>query len=706
MTEPSPFSATLEPLFDAYPDADRDAVASAVDQVDRVGGRAVESAQAVVATLLDLRLDPDTIVAALLTTAARESTLDLAQVARDFSAPVVGMVEVAHRLSTTRWRTVDETSAEGLRKLFLSLASDMRGLLIVLALSLDSLRTVTTQSNEERQAVAQEARDVYAPLAARLGIWQMKWELEDRALEVLQPDVYTDIRTALADSRDDREAFIAEVVDEIRSLLASEHVTADVYGRPKHIYSIYRKMQRKQVGFEEIYDVNAIRLILDNVRDCYAALGLVHGRWSPVPGEFDDYIAKPKDNYYRSLHTAVIGPRGRPFEVQFRTREMHEFAEYGVAAHWRYKQGSAKNQGRARQNTYDEKVNWLRQLLEWQRHLKDPQEFVDSLKTDVFQDQVHVFTRDGDVVELPLGSTPIDFAYRIHTEVGHRCRGARVNEQIVALDYQLRTGDRVEVLTAKHGAPSRDWLNTHQGYVRTASARQKIRQWFRRQGRQTAIENGREIIERELKRLRRQDGVADVARLFDQREEDLLAAVGFGDLSSEAITARLLDDANEPSEPVVSRAPRPRSTEGVRLAGADVLSHPARCCHPVPGDDVVGFITRGRGLTIHRRTCPNIVHMDDDNRVVEVTWGVSARSTYPVTLRIVALDRPGIVRDVADVISSDGVNISEINVVTDPREKTATVRVVLDVRGHAQLSRITSRLRALAHVTSAKRIPG
>jgi RelA/SpoT family (p)ppGpp synthetase len=666
--------------------------------------RAIEAAE----LLAELQLDPPAVAAALLLDPLVDAAV--AQrgrdaIAADVSREVLTLCDGVRRLQGIRWDHLEDEAAESLRKMFLAMASDVRVVLIALVERVQDMRGLDDQRDEARQRMARETMEIYAPLANRLGIWQLKWELEDLAFRQIDPALYREIKRLLAEKRVARTEAIDSVLGGLRRMLEDAGIEGEVSGRPKHIYSIYKKMQRKGVSFEQIYDVSAVRIIVEEVADCYAALGLVHGTWTPISGEFDDYIAKPKENFYRSLHTAVVGPDGRPLEIQIRTREMHEFNEFGVAAHWRYKE--AKRADRR----FDDKIDWLRQLMQWQKDVTDPRDLAEELKSDVFGDQVFVFTPTGDVIDLPRGSTPLDFAYRVHTQVGHRCRGAKVQGQIVPLDTPLRTGDRVEILTSKTGRPSRDWLNP--AMVRTQSARQKIRQWFRAQERDQAIAQGRDAVERELERLGL-DGkkVDDVALLYPRYEhlDDFLAAVGFGDISGQSVASRVLE-LETPSKPVLpSQAPaptRPREARGVSMAGVDdVLSQPARCCNPVPGDEVVGFITRGRGLMIHRADCPNVRSHPEPDRLMPLHWGASSTTTYPVAIRVLAHDRPGLLRDIADLVSAEGVNMSKSAAGGADRDGIAVFDATLQIRQNDQLVRILNKLERLPDVLSARRVTG
>jgi GTP pyrophosphokinase len=668
---------------------------------------------AVARQLAELHLDEPALIAAVVRPAAEARVLEIAEIGEAFGPDVSRLVEGTARLEHVRWDRLEQEATENLRKMFLAIASDIRVVLIALAERVEVMRAVDERPPAERLGLARETMEVYAPLANRLGIWQMKWELEDLAFRQLEPDTYRQVKALLAEKRTARTSAIAEVIELLRRKVVESGIQAKVSGRPKHIYSIYKKMERKKLGYEQIYDVSAVRVIVDRVEDCYAVLGLVHGTWTPIAGEFDDYIAKPKGNDYRSLHTAVVGPDGKPLEVQIRTVEMHEFNEYGVAAHWRYKEAGSRADRR-----FDAKINWLRQLMQWQREVTEVPgtvgELAEPLRADLFHDQVYVFTPTGEVVDLAKGATPVDFAYRIHTEVGHRCRGAKVNGVIVPLDHVLATGDRVEIITQKNGKPSRDWLNPHLGYVQTASARTKIRQYFRQQERGTAIAQGREIVERELDRLRLDRASVDaVAALYSKYEgtDDFLAAVGFGDIVAQSITSRLLEIERAQSEPVASAVPATepagKGAARVSIAGVDdVMSHPARCCNPVPGDEVVGFITRGRGLAIHRTDCTNVRLDVEPDRWMPLEWGARHGQTYPVSLRIVADDRAGLLRDIADVVATEGVNLAATTAVKNVKDQSSIITVTLEIRASEQVVRIMSRIDRIRGIRSARRVSG
>ncbi len=671
---------------------------------------------AVAGILAELGMDAETLAAALLHDVVEDTGFTLEDIRREFGDQVAALVDgvtklhIVDNLPRTSDKR-DREKAESLRKMFLAMINDVRVVLIKLADRLHNMRTLGAMPPDRQRAIAQETLEIFAPLANRLGIWQLKWELEDLSFRYLNPEKYREIASKLQRKRSEREKYVQQVVKILKEELAKAGIEAEVYGRPKHIYSIWRKMQRKGVDVDQIYDVLAVRVLVRTVPECYQALGIVHQLWTPIPHEFDDYIARPKDNMYQSLHTAVVGPQGTPLEVQIRTYEMHRQAEFGIAAHWRYKEPGVK-----RDISFENKIAWLRQLIEWRQELTDATEFVDSLKTDVFQDRVYVFTPKGDIIDLPAGATPIDFAYHIHTEIGHRCRGARVNGRIVPLNYQLQSGEQVEIITAKHGGPSRDWLNPHLGYVKTARARNKIRQWFRKQAREKAIQEGRNLLERELKRLGMDnESYERIAKLMGQEKvEDLLAAIGYGDLNTQQIANRLLQEEQaqrqqEELEKLFTQSAAPPTTqptavEDITVDGTSgLLITPARCCNPVPGDRIVGYITRGRGITIHRTDCPNVLKNLDQDRIIEVTWGKRKRSVYPVRIRILAFDRPGLLRDISTVVSDEGVNITDSYTRTNQEKHTAEILATLEITDAEQLSRILNRLERLPNVIEACR---
>ncbi len=697
--------------------ADRDLIRRAYElaamahegQTRASGEPYIQHSLAVAKILADLNLDPAVIAAGLLHDVVEDTGFTIEDIQREFGEEIARLVDGVTKLqqidqlSQMDQRPLSDLNSESLRKIFLAMVDDVRVVLIKLADRLHNMRTLGALPEERRQRIARETLDVFAPLANRLGIWQMKWELEDLGFRHLDPVRYKEIARLIADRRAEREAHIEHIVTTLKGKLAEAGIQAEVSGRPKHIYSIYKKMARKGVTFEQIYDVRAVRVIVADIPTCYQVLGIVHGLWRPIPGEFDDYIATPKDNMYRSLHTAVVADDGKTLEVQIRTYEMHQTAEYGIAAHWRYKEGGKRDL------EYENKIAWLRSLLDWRQDVADAGDFVESLKTDVFQDRVYVFTPKGDIIDLPAGATPIDFAYHVHTEVGDRCRGAKVNGRLVNLDYQLKTGDQVEIITAKRGGPSRDWLNPHLGYVKTQRARSKIRQWFKRQDRDKNIAQGRDFLERELKRLG-VDGLAHerISKLFGyDKLDDFLAAVGTGDINSQQIAGQIVNleleqraaEATVPAE--VPAPPPPLTVEGIEVHGTGgLLTHIARCCNPLPGDQIIGYITRGRGVTIHRRDCPNVLLSQERERLIEVAWGPS-QQTYPVQVRIVAYDRGGLLHEISGIVAGEGINMSQVNITTS--RNIATFYTTMEITGIAQLSRVLAKIERVPNVIEARR---
>jgi GTP pyrophosphokinase len=670
----------------------------------------IEHCLHVAGLLADWGLDASTLAAGLLHDVVEDSVISVEDLQIDFGNEIASMVDGVTKLSQfdelsgRANRELLNGEAESLRKMILAGVDDVRIVIIKLADRLHNMRTLASLSEERRQRIARETLEIFAPLANRLGMWQVKWELEDLGFRWLDAEVYRDISRRIGKRRVVREQHIARIVRTLKQHLKAAEIQAEVTGRPKHIYSIHRKMVRKGLPFEEIYDIRGVRVIVNTVAECYGALGVVHNLWRPVPGEFDDFIAMPKDNMYQSLHTTVVADDGASLDVQIRTYEMHRIAELGIAAHWRYKEGSKQDEG------FDAKVAWLRSLMDWRQEVDDAREFVKSLKEDVFEDRVLVFTPKGDIRDLPAGATPIDFAYTIHTEVGNRCRGAKVNGRLVALDYRLQNGDQVEIITSKRGGPSRDWLNPTLGYIKTARARQKIRQWFRRQSREENITRGREILEKELRRLGlAQSRFEKIAQLFDyDNVDDFLAVIGYGDIHTQQLVTRVVQ-IREPEEkedlqlPVT--APRPVSTDGVAVQGVgNLLARTAGCCNPLPGDDILGYVTRGQGVTIHRRDCKNLLYLveRDSDRLIEVTWGLEEQ-TYPVVVIIRAYDRGGLLRDIAGLVADEGCSMSAVNITTHKREHMATITATLEISSVVQLSRILSRIERLPNVVDAHR---
>ena len=659
---------------------------------------------AVARTLAEMGLDPEAIQAALLHDIPEDTEYALSDIEERFGAEVASLVDGVTKMGKFgSSRTHEEQQAENIRKMLLAMAEDIRVVLIKLADRLHNMRTIGALPVEKQQRIARQTAEIYGPLAERLGIWQIKWELEDLAFKVLEPADYKRLAEQLETRRREREAYVKRAMGVLREALGKASIKAELSGRPKHISSIWKKMQRKSANLSEIYDVHAIRVLVDEVPDCYAALGVVHSLWRPIPNQFDDYIAVPKANGYQSLHTAVIALGGKPLEVQIRTHAMHRVSEMGIAAHWRYKEGGKFDRD------YDAKLAWVRQLMDWQRDVVDATEFVEGLKIDLFQDQVFVFTPRGDVKDLPAGSTPLDFAYRIHTDVGHSCIGAKVNNRLVPLDYKLNNGDIVEIVTTKAArGPSRDWLKI----VQTGHAKEKIRQWFKRQEREENIVHGREALERELRRLARTsleklgpEKVTEMAEMYKYGSvEDFFAAIGYGAVSAQQVVTRMdvVDDANEQVLPQVAPT-LPTRTEGVRVKGVgDLMIRFARCCHPIPGDPIVGYITRGRGVTVHLPTCSTVVNEKEVGRLIEVEWEGSVQQTYPIAIRVEGYDRTGLLSEITNVVAENKVNIIAANVRVHP-DHTATIQATLQVSSVAQLARVLSRIEQLKDVHTVQR---
>jgi guanosine-3',5'-bis(diphosphate) 3'-pyrophosphohydrolase len=739
---PVPIEKLIDQLPENYNLADRELINRAyrvAEEAHRGQKRAsgepyINHCLAVAQILAELRVPPEVVAAGLLHDTVEDTSITLDDLRRDFSDTIANLVDGVTKLtnlprvSQSEQRPIpskqvankrsnlpvpdneeeDSTPpavlgrkadlvSETLRKTFLAMGDDVRVVLIKLADRLHNMRTLGHMPDEKRRRIAKQTLDIFAPLANRLGIWQIKWELEDLAFRYVNPEKYKEIAEQLAGRRLDREAQIATIETRLSTMLNQAGIQVEVSGRPKHIYSIYKKMEEKGKSFEMVRDVRAVRLIVPDIPACYATLGLIHTQWRPIPGEFDDYIAAPKDNFYQSLHTAVIYDDGKPLEVQIRTHEMHQNAELGIAAHWRYKENTPRD------SLFEQRINWLRKLMEWRQDVDDAQEFVESMKTDVFQDRVYVFTPRGDIIDLPAGSTPIDFAYHIHTDIGHRCRGAKVAGKLVPLDYELKTGDQIEILTAKRGGPSRDWLNPNLGLVKTQRGRGKIRTWFKKQDYQQNLSQGRELLERELGRL----GIPEInfdklARELEFRSpEELFVSLGTGDLAVNRIVKHLSETEENADILTITSPSEATPTDAVNVVGLKgILTSMARCCNPTPGDQIIGYITRGRGATIHRQDCPNILRMKDRERLVRVSWGEEVR-TYPVPVRIKAYDRQGLMGDISNLLNNEGVNI--INADVKVSRSLADMKLIVEVKDIAQLSRILNRIENLPNVMEAQR---
>ncbi|MQF91734.1 MAG: bifunctional (p)ppGpp synthetase/guanosine-3',5'-bis(diphosphate) 3'-pyrophosphohydrolase [SAR202 cluster bacterium] len=656
--------------------------------------------------LADLHLDTHTIVAALLHDVVEDCGVSLEEITLRFGPEVSKLVDGVTKLTRMDDKLqppaedvaglmddAESLHAESLRKMLVSMAEDIRVVLIKLADRLHNMNTLDALPPEKRKRIAQETLDIYSPLAHRLGIWEIKWRLDDLAFRHLNEEKYREISKILASKRTEREDYIEKVSSTLRDELAKYDITAEVIGRPKGIYSTYLKMEKyqeqgKQLG--DIYDLFALRVLVNETADCYKTLGVVHQLWHPIPGQFDDYIGNPKENMYQALHTTVICDGGTPLEVQIKTFELHQIAEYGVAAHWAYKEGNSGDQ------RFEEKMTWLRQLIDWQREVSGTAEFIESVKQDIFHDQVFVYTPKGRIVELTSGSTPVDFAYKIHTALGHHCIGAKVNGKLVALDTTLENGDTVEVINSKSDrGPSLDWLNPNRGFVRSAGARQSVRQWFRKQERSTNIEHGKEVLRRELRRLNQKINDETILGLFKvDTMDDLMADLGSGNIAESLLSHRLAQIGHETEEPLAKRRndlPLTSLNSGITVLGVgDLLVHIGRCCNPIPGDPIIGFITRIRGVTVHKQDCPSVRHEDEPERLVNVQWG-KEQQLYPVRIIMKAYDRVGLLRDVTALVSNEGVNIASV-VTGDYSNGTVTLSLTCHTTGLDQLNKLFSKL--------------
>lgn len=653
--------------------------------------------------LISLEPDLETLLAAILYFPAQAGVLSLEKIRLATDEEVMHLVSGIMQITqhSLQAKGPDPTAQhDNLRRMLLALVEDVRVVLIKLAERIAVLRFAAILSEPERRALALETRDIYAPLANRLGIGQIKWELEDLAFRYLEPEAYKNIAQLLHEKRLDREDYIQQVVDQIQEALTKENIEAEVVGRAKHIYSIWRKMQRKHIDFNDIYDVRAVRILVSDVRDCYAVLGTIHALWQHISREFDDYIATPKENGYRSLHTAVIGPQGKTLEIQIRTFQMHQEAELGVAAHWLYKES-----GRLDPH-YQKKLNAVRQILEWSQETQVG-EANETLLQEILEDRVYLFTPKGEAVDLPLGSTPLDFAYYIHTELGHRCRGAKVNGAIVPLNYVLSSGQQVEILPVKQGDPSRDWLNPSLGYLKSARAKSKVHGWFKRQTRDQNVLQGRTLLEKELKRL----GLAItglgkiISKLGVKSLEELYAALGGGDLRLSQVIEALQRVEPLPEEPVLSRASSKHEGSDITLQGiGNLFYHFAGCCKPVPGDQIIGYITHGRGVTVHRGDCLNVLeHPEEEDRIIQVNWGETQANVYPVEISIRAYDRQGLLRDITSILSSERTNVIAVNTYTNKEDNIANLVLTVEILDLNALMNILNKIMQLPNVIDAQR---
>lgn len=693
-------------------------------QLRKSGEPYIQHPLAVAEILVNMQMDATSIMAALLHDVVEDTTMSLDSVRQQFGSTCAAIVDGLTKLEKIRFKSKEEHQNENYRKMFVAMAQDIRVILIKLADRLHNMRTLKYQSEESQRRISEETLEIFCPIAHRLGISAIKWEMEDIALRYLNPQQYYRIANLMQKKRAEREQYIRDVIVTISDKVNEMGIESDISGRPKHIYSIYKKMSEKGKQFTEIYDLLAIRIIVENIKDCYATLGIIHTLWKPMPGRFKDYIAMPKANMYQSLHTTVIGSNGEPLEVQIRTSEMHRTAEYGIAAHWAYKEGTIAADG-----TFEDKMNWVREILELQSEARDASEFMESLKMDFFSDLVFVFTPKGEVIELPAGSVPLDFAYRIHTEVGNRTIGAKVNGRIVTLDHQLQNGDIVEILTSKHSyGPSQDWIKIAQ----SSHTRSKIKQFFKKEKREENIDKGAEAIEKELKRLGYEsaglmadDKLMEAANKFNFNDiEDMLSAVGFGGITASQIATKLTeklrreaDDARDADllqlthelkevKSLPDKEKKPRPTHGVQVKGVDnLLVRFARCCNPVPGDEIVGYITRGRGVSIHRADCSNLPtgSEEEENRLIEVEWMDGEEANYSVEIEITGHDRRDLLREVLQAVSESKTTISAVSGRSD-RNKLALIHMTVLIHNIEHLQSVVEKIKRIRDVYSVQRI--
>lgn len=669
--------------------------------------------------LAELEMDEEAIIAALLHDTVEDTAVTLDEVKKNFGEDVAALVDGVTKLAVINYETKQEQQVENLRKMFLAMSSDIRVILIKLADRLHNIRTLGAMTTEKQKEKAEETIEIFAPIAHRLGIFKIKWELEDLSLKYLDPEGYKDLVRKVDKKRNQRESIINEYIYQIKNALSELGLDAEIYGRPKNFYSIYKKMKYQHKEFDEIYDLTAIRVVCKDIKDCYSALGAVHTLWKPIPGRFKDYIAMPKPNLYQSLHTTLMG-NGEPFEIQIRTKEMHEIAEFGIAAHWKYKQGQNNSN-----IAMEQKISWFRQMMEWQSDLKDPGEFMNSLKLDLFNTEVFVFTPNGQVVDLPVGSTPVDFAYKIHSEVGNKCIGAKVNGRIVPLNYQLQNGQRIEIMTSKSaGGPSRDWLK----FVKSTQAKQRIKQWFKKERRDENVEKGQEILVGEIRKqnlplklvLNEEYLDAILKRLSLKSLEDLYNAIGYGGILTNQVVPKIKEKyLKEQKEEQLKKMPEmdrieevatkkkviKKSDTGITVKGIDdILVRFARCCAPVPGDDIIGYITRGRGVTIHRSDCENFEKTDDaENRFIEVAWANEGTSSYTTNVQIISTDRKGLLSEITMLMHEMDMMMSGINAKID-KNGIAVVNLAIEISDIEELNKLMRKLKALEEVIEVKRV--
>ena len=693
-------------------DAYQFAMAAHEGQVRKSGEPYLEHPLQVTLSLVKLQLDTRSLVAALLHDVPEDCGIPVSEIETRFGQEVAKLVDGTTKLGKLSWQapekakqrggsTTRQQQAENLRKMLVAMAEDLRVVFIKLADRLHNMRTLDALPPARQRSIAQETDEVYAPLAHRLGIWELKWQLENLAFRYLEPDKYHRIARLIAARRTQRESFINQVIQILNQEFDRAKLKSEMLGRPKHIYSIHQKIEKYSAlgkDFDDINDLLALRVLVNSIPDCYSALGAIHNLWHPLPDQFDDYIANPKPNGYQSLHTTVMCQGTTPLEIQIRTHQMHHIAEFGVASHWSYKEGEKQD------IHFEERIGWLRQLVEWHRELSGAEEFLESMKTDIFIDQVFVYTPKGEIKDLPKGATPLDFAYRVHTDLGHRCTGTKVNGRLVPLGYQLNNGDVIEIMSTKGTrGPSRDWLNPTLGYIKTSHAKEKIRQWFKKQERTENIERGRELLEKVMRqlglKLMEREKIAKLLK-YDSLD-DFYAAIGFGGITTHQIALRLSDQQQQPKITEVTPSTQPTSAIKVRGVG-DLLTRLAQCCHPVPGDEIIGYITRSRGVTIHRQDCYSVVNENERDRLIPVEWG-ETNSLHPVKIQVEAWDRVGLVRDITTLVAEEKINITSVSFINNDDQTTLTF-LTLETKNLAQLSRLLTKMEGIREVISASRI--
>lgn len=683
------------------------------DHATETGQTSLQQGLSMADLLADLEVDQETLAAAIIFENVHYADLSIDDVEEQLGPTIAKLVKGIERMSAmNNWKALNKfpqnkNQIDNIRKMLLAMVDDVRVVLIKLAERLCILRTAGHLSEKVRKQIAKEVMDIYAPLANRLGIGAMKWEMEDLAFRYLHPEDYKAIAKGLKAKRLERDKFVNLIVEQLEHLIkeSGAHHFA-VYGRSKHIHSIYKKMTRKNVSLDEIYDATAVRVLVDTEDQCYEVLGMVHSLWTQIPAEFDDYIINPKANGYQSLHTAVVGPEGRVFEVQIRTFQMHDLAEMGVAAHWKYKEG-----GLQQKESHERKIEWLRDVLAWHQEMAANKGIAEDITTEFLEDRVYVFTPDGDVLDLPHGVTPLDFAYHVHSQLGHRCRGAKVNGHIVTLTYQLKTGDQVEILTGKEVKPSRDWINPHLNYLKTARAKAKVLHWFKMQDYENNVQEGKEILEKELKSLGvKSDKLNEIYSTFNFKKiEDLYANLGRGDIKIGQIVNKLAppDTAEQSIQKLIRQQHKPEVTgSDLRIEGVgNLLTFMARCCQPVPGDDIVGYITIGRGVSVHRKDCPNIIHSNEKQkrRFIQVNWGSSTRENYVVDVLIKAFDRSELLKDVTSLLSSEKAHVFSLQTQSDKHDNMAYISLTVEIDGLNSLSRLLNKLEQIPNVLEARR---